>query len=110
MDPQPFIQLNKVIHEKGRLAIVSMLAASPNLSFSEIRDVLQMTDGNLTAHIRTLKQAGYVAVTKSISKRRSLTTYALTGDGQTAFDEYLRNLEAILGQTRTPAGGKEEFH
>ena len=100
MDPEPFFQLDKVIHEKGRLAIVSLLAASPMLSFTEIRDLLEMTDGNITAHIRTLKQAGYVAVTKSVRKKRSLTTYSLTEPGREAFEKYLENLEAVLKQNR----------
>lgn len=100
MDPEPFLQLDKIIHEKGRLAIVSLLAASPMLSFTEIRDLLEMTDGNITAHIRTLKQAGYVAVTKSVQKKRSLTTYSLTDSGREAFEKYLENLESVLQQNR----------
>jgi DNA-binding transcriptional ArsR family regulator len=58
VNPQAFLQLDRVIHEKGRLAIMSMLAASPELSFTEMRDTLKMTDGNLTTHIRTLQEAG----------------------------------------------------
>ena len=101
MDTEPFIELNKVIHEKGRLAIVSVLAASPNLSFTEIKEMLKMTDGNVTAHIRTLKQAGYVAVTKSVSKKRPLTTYSLTDEGQKAFKQYLNHLETIIDLSRS---------
>lgn len=100
MDPEPFIHINKVIHEKGRLGIVSMLAASPNLSFSEIKEALRMTDGNLTAHMKTLQQAGYVAVTKAINKKRSLTTYSLTPDGQKEFETYLAHLDNIVRQTK----------
>ena len=74
MNPEPFLQLDRVIHEKGRLAIMSMLAASPELSFTELRDMLTMTDGNLTTHIRALQEAGYVAVAKSYQNRRPLTT------------------------------------
>ena len=65
MNPESFQQLDKVIHEKSRMAIMSMLAASPELSFTELRDALNMTDGNVTTHIRTLQKAGYVAVAKS---------------------------------------------
>ena len=101
MDTEPFIELNKIIHEKGRLAIVSILAASPNLSFTEIKEMLKMTDGNVTAHMRTLKQAGYVAVTKSVSKKRPLTTYSLTEEGHEAFNQYLSHLEAILDLSRS---------
>ena len=74
MNPEPFLQLDRVIHEKGRLAIMSMLAATPELSFTELRDSLGMTDGNLTSHMRTLQEAGYVAVAKSFQDRRPLTT------------------------------------
>ena len=74
MNPEPFLQLDRVIHEKGRLAIMSMLAASPELAFTELRDALNMTDGNLTTHIRTLQEAGYLAVSKSYEKNRPLTT------------------------------------
>ncbi len=100
MNPEPFLQLDRVIHEKGRLSILSMLAASPDLSFTELRDTLRMTDGNLTQHLRTLQQAGYVAITKSFENRRPLTTCSLTATGRTAFREYLNLLEAILRQTR----------
>ena len=82
MNPEPFLQLDRVIHEKGRLAIMSMLAASPELSFTELRDALGMTDGNLTTHIRTLQEAGYLSVTKSFQNNRPLTTCALTARRQ----------------------------
>lgn len=100
MNPELFLQLDRVIHEKGRLAIMSMLAASPELSFTELRDALGMTDGNLTTHIRTLQQAGYVAVTKSFENRRPLTTCSLTTAGRRAFAEHVDRLEQIVRQTR----------
>jgi len=100
VNPDPFLQLDRVIHEKGRLAIVSMLAARPDLSFTEMRDLLKMTDGNITAHMRTLKQAGYVAVTKSMSGGRPLTTFNLTDDGRKAFKAYLNFLEQIVQQNK----------
>ena len=71
MNPEPFLQLDRVIHEKGRLAIMSMLAASPELSFTELRDALDMTDGNLTTHIRTLQEAGYVVRHQVLSEQPS---------------------------------------
>ena len=100
MNPQPFLQLDRVIHEKGRLAIMSMLAASPRLSFTELRDALGMTDGNITAHARTLQESGYVAVTKVFQAGRPLTTFGLTENGRTAFAAYVRLLEQIVDQTR----------
>ena len=80
---------------------MSMLAAAPELSFTDMRDTLEMTDGNLTTHIRTLQQAGYVAVSKSYKKNRPLTTCALTNDGRQAFDKYVALLERIVRQTKT---------
>ena len=101
MNPEPFLQLDRVIHEKGRLAIMSMLAASPELSFTEMRDALAMTDGNLTTHIRALQEAGYVSVAKSYQNRRPLTTCALTPSGRKAFAEYIGLLEQIVRQNKS---------
>jgi DNA-binding MarR family transcriptional regulator len=100
VNPEPFLQLDRVIHEKGRLAIMSLLAASAHLSFTEIRDTLKMTDGNVTAHLRTLHESGYIAVTKSLEGARPVTTYALTATGRKAFTTYLDLLEQIVEQTR----------
>ena len=100
MNPEPFLQLDRVIHEKGRLGIMSMLAAAPELTFTELRDALGMTDGNLTTHIRTLQESGYVAVTKSFQNNRPLTTCALTLSGRKAFGEYIGLLEQIVQQSR----------
>ncbi len=100
MNPAPYLQLDRVIHEKGRLAIMSMLAASPELSFTELRDALGMTDGNLTTHIRTLQEAGYLSVTKSFQNNRPLTTCALTAAGRKAFIRYINLLEQIIRQNK----------
>ena len=100
MNPEPFLQLDRVIHEKGRLAIMSMLAAAPELSFTEMRDALNMTDGNLTTHIRTLQEAGYVSVTKSFQNNRPLTTCSLTAPGKKAFTSYINLLEQIIQQNK----------
>jgi DNA-binding MarR family transcriptional regulator len=100
VNPEPFLQLDRVIHEKGRLAIVSMLAASPELSFTELRDALGMTDGNLTTHIRTLQETGYLSVTKSFQNNRPLTTCSLTAAGKKAFARYINLLEQIIRQNK----------
>ena len=100
MNPEPFLQLDRVIHEKGRLAIMSMLAASPELSFTEMRDTLSMTDGNITTHLRTLQEAGYLSITKSFQNNRPLTTCALTAAGKKAFAGYINLLEQIIRQTK----------
>jgi DNA-binding MarR family transcriptional regulator len=100
VNPEPFLQLDRVIHEHGRLAIMSMLAASPELSFTDLRDSLAMTDGNLTTHVRTLQEAGYVSVAKSYRNNRRLTTVSLTAAGRQAFVEYVSLLEQIVKQTK----------
>jgi DNA-binding MarR family transcriptional regulator len=100
VNPEPFLQLDRVIHEKGRLPIVSLLAASPELAFTEIRDTLSMTDGNLSMHLRTLQEAGYVALTKSFQNRKPLTTCALTPAGKAAFANYINLLEQIVRQAK----------
>jgi DNA-binding MarR family transcriptional regulator len=100
VNPEPFLQLDRVIHEKGRLAIMSMLAASVELSFTELRDTLEMTDGNLTTHIRTLQEAGYVSVAKSYQNNRPLTTCSLTPAGRKAFTAYVDLLEQIVQQNK----------
>ena len=101
MNPETFLQLDRVIHEKGRLAIMSMLAAAPELSFTDMRDALNMTDGNLTTHIRTLQESGYVSITKSFRNNRSLTTCSLTKADKKAFTGYINLLEQIVQQTKT---------
>jgi DNA-binding MarR family transcriptional regulator len=100
VNPEPFLQIDRIIHEKGRLAIMSMLAASPELSFTEMRDALAMTDGNLTTHIRSLQEAGYVSITKSFHNNRPLTTCSLTSSGKKAFANYINLLEQIIQQNR----------
>jgi DNA-binding MarR family transcriptional regulator len=100
VNPEPFLQLDRVIHERGRLGIMSMLAASPELSFTALRDTLEMTDGNLTTHVRTLQEAGYVSITKSYRNRRPLTTVSLTAAGRQAFEHYVALLERIVKQAK----------
>ena len=100
MNPEPFLNLDRVIHEKGRMAITSLLAAAPELSFTEIRDTLSMTDGNLSVHLRTLQEAGYVAMTKTFQDRRPLTTCSLTPAGRQAFAAYIDLLEQIVQQAK----------
>lgn len=100
MNPTPFLNLDRVIHEKGRMALMSLLAATPELSFTEMRDTLSMTDGNLSVHLRTLQEAGYVAVTKTFQDQRPLTTCSLTKAGRQAFADYIDLLEQIVQQNK----------
>jgi DNA-binding MarR family transcriptional regulator len=100
VNPKPFLQLDRVIHEKGRLPIMSLLAATPEMSFTELRDALKMTDGNLSLHIKTLQEAGFISVTKSFHKHRPLTTCALTPAGRRSFAQYIDLLEEIVRQAK----------
>ena len=100
MNPELFLQLDRVIHEKGRLAIMSALAATAELSFTELRDTLDMTDGNLTTHIRILQEEGFISVAKSYQNNRSLTTCSLTKAGRKAFGGYIDLLEQIVRQNK----------
>jgi DNA-binding MarR family transcriptional regulator len=101
VNPDLFLQLDRVIHEKGRLAIMSALAATAELSFTELRDTLNMTDGNLTTHIRILQEEGFIAVAKSYQNRRPLTTCSLTKVGREAFASYINLLEQIVRQNKS---------
>jgi DNA-binding HxlR family transcriptional regulator len=90
-----FERLDKLIHEKGRLAIMTLLAARPNWPFQDLKVELKMSDGNLITHLRTLHQAGYVAYRKEII-RRPQTRYELTARGRQAFRTYLKALEEMV--------------
>ena len=79
---------------------MSLLAAAPKLSFTELRDTLNMTDGNITTHIRTLQEAGYLSITKSFEGNRPLTTCSLTESGRKAFANYIDLLEQIVQQAK----------
>jgi DNA-binding HxlR family transcriptional regulator len=90
-----FEKLDKTIHEKGRLGIMTLLATRPSWTFQDLKSELKMSDGNLVTHLRTLHQAGYVSVTKEILDRPQ-TSYALTTRGRSAFQDYLGVLEQIV--------------
>ncbi len=92
--------LDRVIHERMRLGIVSALAAAESLSFPELRRLLDASDGNLSVHARRLEEAGYVACTKSFEDRVPKTIYRLTPEGRRAFERYLGHLEAVLEHAR----------
>ena len=95
-----FDRLDKLIHEKGRLAIMTLLAARPNWPFQELKSELKMSDGNLITHLRALHQAGYVAYRKEILTRPQ-TRYELTDRGRKAFRNYLRVLEEMVKNAKT---------
>lgn len=95
-----FDQIDRTIHEKGRLAIMTLLATRPSWAFQDLKAELKMSDGNLVTHLRTLHQAGYVAITKEVMDRPQ-TSYALTKKGQESFRDYLQLLEQIVKLGRT---------
>lgn len=96
-----FDKLDRLIHEKGRLAILSLLATRPAWAFADIKQQLQMTDGNLLTHLRTLEGAGYVESTREPSARgRPRTHYGITAAGRQAFGGYLNALEELLDRHR----------
>jgi DNA-binding MarR family transcriptional regulator len=101
---QLFADLDPVLHERGRLAIVSVLAAVEGLTFTELRDQLGMTDGNLSVHLQKLEEKGYVGIDKRFVGRRPQTTVKLTRSGRAAFTRYLDHLEAIVRQGRGQPG------
>ena len=94
------VDLDRLIHERMRLGIVSALAVNPSLSFSELKALMHTTDGNLSVHARKLEEAGYVTCTKSFEGRVPKTDYALTAAGRKALERYLNHMEAIIRATR----------
>ena len=91
-----FSKLDKVIHEKGRLSIMTLLATRVKWNFQDLKGQLQMSDGNLITHLRALNKAGFVATTKEVTKKRPQSNYSLTKPGKKAFEEYLAVLEQIV--------------
>lgn len=94
-----FDKLDKTIHEKGRLSIMTLLASRLEWSFQDLKAELQMSDGNLITHLRTLNDKGYVSILKNAEGKRR-TLYRLTASGKKAFREYLEVLEAIVERSR----------
>ena len=91
---------DRVIHEKTRLAIVSALAVNATLTFNELKEILNATDGNVSVHTRKLEDAGYLSCRKSFEGRMPRTEYALTASGRRALEKYLNHMEALIRATR----------
>jgi len=96
----PATSLDRVIHERTRLAIISALAVNNSLTFSELKKLLGASDGNLSVHARKLEDAGYIACTKSFANRLPKTEYRLTSSGRHALEKYLNHMEALIRATR----------
>ena len=94
------MELDRLIHERMRLGIVSALAVNDSLTFSELKQLMRTTDGNLSVHARKLEEAGYVACTKSFEGRVPRTEYRLSAAGRRALERYLEHMEALIHATR----------
>jgi len=93
-------QVDRLIHERLRLGIVSALAANESLTFNDLKRLLETTDGNLSVHARKLEDAGYVSCTKSFAERRPRSEYRLTALGRRSLQRYLDHMQAVIETTR----------
>lgn len=89
-------ELDKLIHERMRLGIISALAANVSLTFNDLKNLLQTTDGNISVHARKLEDAGYLTCEKSFEGRVPKTEYKITGEGRKALEKYLNHMEALI--------------
>ena len=100
VDGRSPLELDRLIHERLRLGIVSALAVNDTLSFSDLKKLMKTTDGNLSVHARKLEEADYIACTKSFEGRMPKTEYRLTSTGRKALERYLDHMEALIRATR----------
>jgi DNA-binding HxlR family transcriptional regulator len=101
VSPKPVpASLDRLIHERIRLGIVSALAVNRSLTFNELKALLKTTDGNLSVHARKLEEADYILCTKSFDGRLPKTEYRLTASGRRALERYLDHMEALIRATR----------
>jgi len=92
--------LDRLIHERTRLAIISALAVNSSLAFNELKQLVRATDGNLSVHARKLEEAGYLTCTKSFAGRLPKTEYRISAAGRRALEKYLNHMEALIQATR----------
>jgi DNA-binding HxlR family transcriptional regulator len=92
--------LDRLIHERMRLGIVSALAANDSMTFNDLKNLMDTTDGNLSVHARKLEDGGYIACTKSFEGRLPKTEYKLTTAGKRALESYLSHMESLIQQMR----------
>ncbi len=95
--------LDKIIHERMRLGIISALAANEKLSFTDLKNLLDTSDGNISVHARKLEDAGYLTMKKSFLDRTPLTEYKITNDGRKALERYLDHMETLIKAMRAKA-------
>jgi DNA-binding MarR family transcriptional regulator len=94
--PAPIPDFDRLIHERSRLAVVSALAVNDSLTFTELKELLGTTDGNVSVHTRKLEEAGYLTCRKSFHARVPRTEYELTTAGRKALQRYLNHMEALI--------------
>lgn len=99
-EPVATQDLDRIIHERLRLGIVSALAVNESLSFNDLKKLMNTTDGNLSVHARKLEEAGYIVCTKFFEGRLPKTEYRLTETGRAALERYLNHMEALIRATR----------
>jgi DNA-binding MarR family transcriptional regulator len=92
--------LNKIFDSRIRLGIMSALMVNAEVSFNELKDILQITDGNLASHLKTLEESGYVKFQKGFVGRKTNTTYTVTKAGEKAFKAHLAALEKMIGNMK----------
>jgi DNA-binding MarR family transcriptional regulator len=98
--PAAVPDVDRLIHQRVRLGIVSALAVNESLSFNDLKATLEITDGNLSVHARKLEEAGYIACEKSFEGRIPRTEFHLTDQGRRALERYLERMEELIRQTR----------
>ena len=98
--PHSAHEIDRLIHERLRLGIISALAANESLTFNELKQTVKTTDGNLSVHARKLEDAGYISCSKSFEGRTPKTEYSLTAAGRRALERYLDHMEALIGRMR----------
>ena len=94
------LALDRLIHERLRLGILSALAVNESLTFNDLKKLMETTDGNLSVHARKLEEAAYIACTKSFEGRMPKTAYTITATGRRALERYLDHMEALIKATR----------
>jgi DNA-binding HxlR family transcriptional regulator len=108
--PGAIPDLDRLIHERIRLGIVSALAANSTLTFNDLKRLLKTTDGNLSVHARKLEEAKYIDCVKSFEGRMPKTEYSLTATGRKALNKYLDHMEALIGAMRPADSERESGH
>jgi len=99
-----YTRLDTLLHSRIRLAIVASLVGVEEMDFTELRDVVGATDGNLNTHLKKLEQAGYIAVRKAFVERKPLTSYRLTDKGRKSFRAYVQALEGFITERARGSG------